>query len=261
MSQESIDLLPFSQSSHPTLAAAREARQVLADLLLPELARPITTISYNPWLAARRDDRHDYRAQALNHGFDDEHSIAAWFLSTEPIPEPTTERLSTITHQRIVFQTRAADQGWATFGGDGTFENSHTWFEASILRPNVPSCQQNESNVEPEGALWDMSWWDIADAREDLRAQGWEFVKGENGCLSWRVCNNLTASSEFRNYTVEWRRNVVAAVDDERAMGNGEGFLQLLGPGCIVVLWARAEQRHWVNKVEAATIEIEYDFL
>ncbi|KAF5632702.1 hypothetical protein F52700_6238 [Fusarium sp. NRRL 52700] len=260
MSQESMDLLPFSQSSHPTLAAANEARQVLAGLLLPELARPITSLVYNPWLVARRDGRHDYRAQALNHGFDDEYSIAAWFLSTGPIPKPTTEGLSTITPQRIVFQTRVADQGWADFGGDGTFENSHTWFEASILRPVGPSCQQNESNVHEE-ALSDISWWDIADAREDLRAQGWEFVEGENGRLSWKVCNNLTASSDFRNYKVEWRRDIVAAVDDERAIGTGEGFLQLLGPGCIVVLWARAEQRAWVNKVEAATIEIEYEFL
>ncbi|KAF5668245.1 ubiquitin ligase [Fusarium denticulatum] len=260
MSQESIDLLPFSQPFHPTLAASRETREDLARLLLPELARPIISLVYNPWLATRRDDRQDYRAQALDHGFDDEHSIAAWYLSTEPIPEPTTEGLSMVTPQRIVFQTRAADQGWATFGGDGTFENSHTWFEASILRSVGQGCQQNESNA-PKDALRDRSWWDIADAREDLRAQGWEFVEGENGRLSWRVCNNLTASSEFRNYTVEWRRNIVAAAEDERAIGNGEGFLQLLGPGCIVVLWARAEQRFWVNKVEGATIEIEYEFL
>ncbi|KAJ4172033.1 hypothetical protein NW754_007631 [Fusarium falciforme] len=254
MAQETPNPLPFSETTHTTLAAAIEARQLLADQLLPELARPITSLSYNPWIAKRRDDKQEYEAEPQVWGFIHDYSVAAAYLFTEPIPTG----LKMVTPKRIIFQTRAADQGWATFGGEGTFENSHTWFEASILRPR--DAHHDGAHVAPEGILRE-TWWGAPGARDDLKEHGWDFVEGEDGQLTWTVCNNLTASSEFRNYRVEWERGVVPDVDDEDAVGTGEGFLELLRPGCIVVLWARAEQAHWVNKVEAATIEIEYDFL
>ncbi|UPK95211.1 hypothetical protein LCI18_006146 [Fusarium solani-melongenae] len=256
MAQETLNPLPFSETTHTTLAAAIEARQLLADQLLPELARPITSLSYNPWIANRRDDKQEYEAKPQVGGIIHDYSVAAAYLFTEPIPS----ELKMVTAKRIIFQTRAADQGWATFGGEGTFENSHTWFEASILRPC--DTHHDGAHVVPEGILRE-TWWGVPGARDDLRKHGWDFVEGEDEELTWTVCNNLTASSEFRNYRVEWERGVLPDDDDDDgdAVGTGGGFLELLGPGCIIVLWARAEQAHWVNKVEAATIEIEFDFL
>ncbi|KAJ3538404.1 hypothetical protein NM208_g5919 [Fusarium decemcellulare] len=246
------NLLPYSQTSHPTLAAARETRQILAHALLPELARPI---AYKPWLVKRRDDEQEHRAGFSRQGTGDSYSIAALYLSTERIPTG----LTMVAPQRIIFQTRAADQGWATFGGDGTFDNSHTWFEASILRP-LDSRAPNEADASLEDILQD-TWWDVSRARNELMAHGWDFVEGPDERIAWRVCNNLTASGDYQNYKVEWTRGVETNVENERAVGRGEGFLELLQPGCIVVLWARAEQLNWVNHVAAATIEIEYDFL
>ncbi|EEU35566.1 uncharacterized protein NECHADRAFT_86792 [Fusarium vanettenii 77-13-4] len=253
MSEEAPNPLPFSETTHTTLAAAIEARQLLADQLLPELARPITSLSYNPWIAKRRDDKQEYETDSEG-GFIHEYSVGAIYLFTEPIPTG----LKMVTPKRIIFQTRAADQGWATFGGEGTFENSHTWFEASILRPIDTA--HDGAHVLPESIL-QQTWWGPAGARSHLNKLGWDFVEVEDGELTWTVCCNITASSEYRNYRVEWELDVEPEIDDEDAVGDGYGFLELLEPGCIVALWARAEQAHWVNKVAAATIEIEYDFL
>lgn len=233
MDQETPNLLPFSQTTRITLAAAAETRQLLAKRLLPELAGPIASFSYNPWIATRRDDGQEYGARSSEWSNDD-YSVAALYLFTEPLPK----ELKIVNARRIIFQTRAADQGWATFGGEGTFENSHTWFEASILRPRGADNDGADASFE---AILGSTWWDVRRSRDELRNHGWDFVEGEDGRLTWRVCNNLTASRRFRNYRVEWEEGVVTNVEDEMAMGRGEGFLELLGPGCIVVLWARAE--------------------
>ncbi|KAI1100263.1 hypothetical protein F4804DRAFT_319486 [Jackrogersella minutella] len=71
------------------------------------------------------------------------------------------------------------------------------------------------------------------------------------------VFNNITAQEEHHNYMVDWVRGVETDVEHHRAIGNGRGFLELLQSGDIVVLWARAQERAWLNKVGAATIEIE----
>lgn len=195
------------------------------------------SFGYNPCLQKRRDDEEEYTTEydETEGGY----GIAALYLSSQRIP--TGLRIT--TPRRIVFQTRAADQGFASFGGEGTFGNSHTWFEASILKPWAGS---GGHTIEADTALeevfdGDNTWWDVSHARGDLRSNGWDFVEGENGRLTWKVCNNLTACATFRNYRVEWTRGVATEVEDERAVGRGEGFLKLLKPGYKVVLWARAE--------------------
>lgn len=252
MAQKMPNRLPFSETAHPTLADAIETRKLLAHQLLPELARPIASLSYNPWITTRRDDKKEYEAEP-EVGFTHDYSVAAVYLFTEPIPTG----LKMITPKRIIFQVRAADQGWATFGGEGMFEDSCTWFEASILRPC--DTHHNGAHTAPEGIL-QKTWWDAPDARDDFKKHGWDFVEGEDEQLTWPVVN-LTESTEFSNYRVEWEKGVVPVdedavgtggeweggvipgvdVDDEYGVGDGEGFLELLGPGCIVVLWARAE--------------------
>ncbi|KAI0379295.1 hypothetical protein F5Y04DRAFT_260119 [Hypomontagnella monticulosa] len=266
---EQPPILPFTQPSHPTVTDAEKARLLLQDriqptTLPPELAIHIVSLGYNPWLAHRRV--HEWQFQAQRHPEDiDSFSVAGLYMSTARIPGGGGNKggTRTVLPQRIIFQTRAADQGWATWGGEGTFGNSHTWFEASILRPcpGPPGAEVNENKEEGgalEEALAEERWWDVRAAREALRERGWEFVEAPDGSVAWRVCNNITARSEYRDYRVEWKRGVETEVEDERAVGKGEGFLELLEPGCCVVLWARAEEAHWCNRVMAATIEIEY---
>ncbi|KAF5011002.1 hypothetical protein FDECE_2872 [Fusarium decemcellulare] len=229
-------LLPFSETSNPTLTAAPESK-------------PVGSLSSDHWIAIRRDSKLHYHANALDHRVEDNYSIAALYLSTKRMPMATP--------QRIIFQTRAADQGSPDAGEEGTFVNSHTWFEASILRPLDV---QNEAGEVPEGISSD-TWWDVPSAKDSFEAYGWGFVRGEDGCLTWRVCNNLAARKKFWNYRVEWRRGVVTNVKDKDkiAVGTGQGFLELLKPGDVVALWIRAEQAASVNNVEAATIEIQYE--
>ncbi|KAK2612299.1 hypothetical protein QQS21_001725 [Conoideocrella luteorostrata] len=237
--------LPYHVPFHPTVQESRIVRHILEKCVPTEIALLIMHLGYSPWLARRRAEAKEYQSLAP------EPNIAGIYLSTTtPIPRG-------FRSNRIIFQTRAADQGWATFGGEGTFNNSHTWFDASILRPLAPRAQENEHMVL-EHAMAN-EWNDIASARDALHERGWTFVVSQDGSITWRVCNNVTAEENHRNYRVEWARGVPTQVENELAEGKGEGFLELLQPGCIVVLWARAEEHLWCNKVSAATIEIELD--
>ncbi|KAI1382643.1 uncharacterized protein F4822DRAFT_101581 [Hypoxylon trugodes] len=247
--------LPYYRPHHSTFADAEVTRCLLQCRVPAELAIYMVSLGLRPWLVKRRDHPRRYAANFSRPGADA--SIAGLYLSTQCIPT-TVER--TIVPRRIVFQTRSADRGWATYSSDGTFNNSHTWFEASILRPFLQNDGGNGQGVALEDAFGRNTWWEPIDAREALREKGWDFVEAEDGCVMWRVCNNITALMEWRNYKVEWVRGVETMVKDEKAQGKGEGFLELLKPGCIVVLWARAE-RGCFNEVTAATIEIEYEMI
>ncbi|XXH00883.1 hypothetical protein Hte_007234 [Hypoxylon texense] len=251
--QESIvSELPFSQGARPV--ESEEQLSKLETGLRLEAAQNFMWLERTPWLVKRRDSPLEYSTRR-EHGTAYEPSIAGLYLSSNMIPR----NIPGITIQRIIFQTRAADQGWATFGGDGTFENSHTWFEASILRPLPPDTENTEENSRNVVGLEDIlrdTWRDVGSSKEDLANQGWEFVQGEGGRISWKVCNNITARIEYRNYLVEWKKGSPTGINEE-GKGNGDGFLELVEPGCIVVLWARAEEALWCNRVRAATVEIE----
>ncbi|KAM3074940.1 hypothetical protein ACMFMG_008346 [Clarireedia jacksonii] len=101
----------------------------------------------------------------------------------------------------ITFEMTSHDQGWATFGGNGTYNNSHTWFEASILRPTLDP---------PNGGMnWDLkeNYASTEDARDVIR-NGWDFVEynvGEEGRIQtvWKVHNNITAHETDKLYQVE----------------------------------------------------------
>ncbi|KAI1779215.1 hypothetical protein F4818DRAFT_403668 [Hypoxylon cercidicola] len=260
MDHQTQNVLPFSQDIHPTptVADTYKILHILKRKNLPtELALQIISLGYSPWVAKRRVYQNTYHVPG---GLmpSDESNITGLYLSTGRTPG---NGIRVVPH-RIIFQTNAADQGWADAGGHGTYENSHTWFEASILRPFPIGIEENRQYVALEDILpnqWlDAVTRDANPLRNDLNNKGWDLVEAEDGRVTWRVCNNLTASKPYRDYKVEWRRGVQTEVEDERAEGTGDGFLELLEPGFIVVLWARAQQWNWRNRVQAATIEIEY---
>ncbi|KAL0259730.1 hypothetical protein SLS55_005470 [Diplodia seriata] len=242
----------------------------------------VAALGCHPWVVARRGERRRYCCSAAAD--DDDlpmttssssrrtSSVAGLYLSTEPLPPPTLDyQLWLPIAHRVVFQVRTAGQGWLRGsregGGGGDMKEAlnprHAWFEASILTPVL---SRGLDRLATDGAtlqdvMAEMTWETPARAREALVERGWDFVEREDGGVVWKVCDGVTTSGEYRDRRVEWKRGVETQVGDEgEAVGRGEGFLERLTTGRIVVLWARAEHRYRENKVGAAAIEIEYEF-
>ncbi len=211
--------------------------------LPPELAlRVLEFACYEPRLCRYRGRVVTYKADSyVNPGH--EPSIAGLYLSlpevlAEGIPSGATFRAKSIT-----FRLRAADQGWATFGGQGTFNNSHTWFEASILRPTGERAARDYTVPLEDKVLEARSIEQVGDR---LRELGWEMVEHQ-GRHSWFVHTNITAQARYKDYSVHWVRNAVEPVPQEpRVMGDGAGFLEAIHPGDRVVLWALAEVSNFI---------------
>ncbi|OJD40289.1 ubiquitin-protein ligase [Diplodia corticola] len=286
-------ILPHTHTHNPTLQDIHHARHILQHAPLhsrsrsrtragqqpplpPELALLIVSLGYRPRLLRHTTEERTYRANSFWRP-GPYASVAGLYLSSAPLPAPDPSTgVARIVPQRVVFRTRSADQGWADAGGRGTFWNSHTWFEASIVRPVSPETEggaaamgdradhRAEAEVVGAASLGEVLpgvWETPGHARGALAEAGWDFVEGEEGSVVWKVCNNITAKDEYSDYVVEWGRGVAADAKDTEAVGKGKGFLERLDSGCVVVLWARAEQQCWENSVEQASIEIEYEVL
>ncbi|KAI3326740.1 hypothetical protein HD806DRAFT_520478 [Xylariaceae sp. AK1471] len=210
----------------------------------------LSLASYHPCRLSIRQLEAKYRADEFWRP-GPQASIAGLYLTVATLSVPDTIARA----KSITFQMKAADQGWADNGGKGTYHNSHTWYEASILRP--------QSKASAVAALTNTDMGNFrtpGEAGDYLRNHGWDMVES-NGTVVWRVHNNITACSEYKHYRVDWVAGIPTEVEDPRAMGNGQGFLGLLRPDDVVALWARAEQQAWINKIQEATIEIEYKVL
>lgn len=153
MDYQAHDILPFSQTSYVAPTAADEVLPILREKNLPdEIALEIASLGYSPGLSKRRVRQQVYHVS--NYGTPtNQANITGLYLSTNRMPENGWR----VGPQRIIFQTRAKDQGWADAGGDGTFENSHTWFEASILRSFPLGTEGNDRDVTLEDDL-SISW-------------------------------------------------------------------------------------------------------
>ncbi|KAI3399711.1 hypothetical protein diail_5778, partial [Diaporthe ilicicola] len=214
--------------------------------LPPELALSILAHAvYQPRITSSRAEEIEYRANDFWQP-GPQASVAALYLTTKALP-PYFRRAS-----RVTLQMRSADQGWATFGGDGTYDNSHTWFEACILRP-VPggggAIAAAAASPVPVG--WALQWHPLemqlpqtfrnpGYAKPALEHMGWYMVD-HNGRDTWMVHHNITASRDLGNYRVDWVAGMPTDIEDPRAIGDGEGFLSALMPGDKIALWARAE--------------------
>ncbi|KAI1420069.1 hypothetical protein F5Y12DRAFT_163924 [Xylaria sp. FL1777] len=242
---------------NPTVDDVIEVRRILTELRISNHTVPmeialmiLSFASYHPCQSSIKRLKVEYEADEFwKPG--PEASIAGLYLTAATLSVPAT----TARPKSIIFQMKAADQGWADNGGEGTYHNSHTWYEASILRP-----RSEESTATALANTRMKNFPTPGEARDHLRSHGWDVVES-NGTIVWRVHNNITACSRYRHYRVDWVAGIPTKVDDPRAMGDGQGFLELLGPGDVVVLWARAEEQAWMNKIREATIEIEYEVL
>lgn len=142
------------------------------------------------------------RVEELEYNADDfwepgpQASVAALYLSTQPLP-PYFRRASCIT-----LQMRGADQGWATFGGDGTYDNSHTWFEACILRP-LPSDTASAPSIPGESqesleVQMPQTFRSPSDANQELEQRGWRMVN-HDGRDTWMVHHNSMLYAIWEN--------------------------------------------------------------
>lgn len=92
---------------------------------------------------------------------------------------------------------RSAGQCFATYGGGGTYGNSHTWFEVCILRrlpgaadPVPPGPGGDELQLQlPLELQVSLSFRSPGDANQELAQLGWEMVD-HNGSNTWMVHHN-----------------------------------------------------------------------
>lgn len=220
---------------NPTVDDVLAARRILTDVVPVEIALIILSFAtYHPRRSSIKRVNKRYEANEFWRPGPTA-SVAGLYLTVQglSVPDDTVARAKCIT-----FQMKAADQGWADNGGDGTYHNSHTWFEASILRPRSDAFMVTSLTLSDHMDNFPSP----AEARAHLRGHGWDMVENSNdSSVVWRVHNNVTACREYRHYRVRWVAGISAKVDDPRAMGDGEGFLEILRPDDVVVLWARAE--------------------
>lgn len=186
-------LRPVYQVYNPTRQDVRVTELILMGLRLKampghlpsELALSILAhADYRPRIISSRAEELEYHANDFWEP-GPRASVAALYLTTQTLP-PYFRRAS-----RITLQMRSADQGWATFGGEGTYENSHTWFEACILRP-VPSATTASAPQEvpqPLEVQMTQTFRSSGDANQELEQQGWRMVN-HDGRSTWMVHHN-----------------------------------------------------------------------
>ena len=141
----------------------------------------------------------------------------------------------------------ASEKGPASAGGNGNYHNSHTWFEASILRPvSIPSDPAIE-DVHSDGK---MRLCPIPPTSHQWFLQKeHQFIPTPDGRgIVWHVHNNVTAQEDPSERRVKWRAGERLELGEDKesmriGMGDGEGFVQSLRSGDRVALWARAEVR------------------
>lgn len=166
--------------------------------LPPEVALPILALAgYNPRAVSSRAEEKEYHADDFWEP-GPRASVAALYLTTAPALPSYFRRAVSVT-----VQVRGADQGWATFGGEGTYENSHTWFEACILRPLGPGAAAVASSPaatpaggDVQGALEaqvPQTFRSPADAEQELGEKGWGMVT-RGGRDTWLVHHNSMIS-------------------------------------------------------------------
>lgn len=154
---------------NPTVDDVQNVRLILITLRVRNQTVPmeialmiLSFASYHPRQSNIKKSKAIYRADEFWRP-GPEASIAGLYLTVATLPLSDDVARA----QSITFQMKAADQGWADNGGEGTYHNSHTWFEASILRP--------ESEASTAAALEDINMGNFrtpGEAQDYLRTHG-----------------------------------------------------------------------------------------
>ncbi|KJA19745.1 hypothetical protein HYPSUDRAFT_204331 [Hypholoma sublateritium FD-334 SS-4] len=201
-------------------------------------------------------------------------------------PIPVLEGVP-VRARRVRFRIRSHDQGWGGEAAPGPYENSHTWFEALVIRGYRDAGGRHSANAEEE----------ISEMLEDrdayphmqhggllLRANEFPATTlffglfggapartmtlttvmnpraGADAPDVWGVQRNRRADREERMHEVVWnpRADPSDEETDPRLTGSslGVGFVDSLQPGDRVAVVARALYPGWENCVRSVSVEI-----
>lgn len=206
----SSDPLAPRTDFNPTPTDILIARLILRGLRLRALPRLpeevaleiLALAAYRHRVVRHRVAAREYRADDFWRPGPTAH-VAGLYLTTDPLP--ARGRAATRA-TRVTVQVRSADQGWADNGGHGTYHNSHTWFEACVLRPVVrrddddvmagvvPATDEGEDDGRLESVVT-TTFRSPEDARQELRERGWDIVE-RNGRSTWLVHHNRMLLSD-----------------------------------------------------------------
>jgi hypothetical protein len=172
-------------------------------------------------------------------------SHATLCVDTDPMDNMTVNDIrrngETPKIKLVEFEIVSRDQAWTSENTHGTFSTS-SWLEVSILR------MQDHNGTPATGPLLLTGWLnDPSNCHQDVSSRGWTLVKrpesakqgpqdGE-GDFAWYLQGNRVAVG-LDDYRIVW-------TEDDRegneGAGSGEGFLQELGEGDRILVWARAK--------------------
>ncbi|KAF2685620.1 hypothetical protein K458DRAFT_476976 [Lentithecium fluviatile CBS 122367] len=188
--------------------------------------------------------------------------LNAGVLTKNTLRDLKTASVSTKVKE-IEFVISSRDQGWTSEGTDGTFQTS-SWLEVSIVRPTglYPS-RALGGGVPPISGAQRPTDLQTMFARRGMtlvtrpEEAGWGIQNGE-GHLAWYLQGNRVASrGRFSEYRVVWAVN---HREGNEGAGDGLGFLEALGEGDRIVVWARAKYPGWQCVVESVKVNVRYSF-
>ena len=143
--------------------------------------------------------------------------------------------------KRIEFDVTSRDQGWTDQDTEGTYSTS-SWLEVSILRD-----ASNINSLLPTPRLVNTWISSPLDYHTNMVGRGWSLVKrpedaiqgpqgGEGGYAWYLQGNRVMAGND--DYHVVWSEH---GHEGNAGSGSGKGFLEALGEGDRVMVWARAK--------------------
>jgi len=243
----------FTENFVPSEEEVLAAREVLLEHLPLDLTRIILNeAEYWPMLFSWRESDPPYTVE----------EGAKCYLVTPKIPEKGALVDEPIRVERVVFRTVSHDQGWASSGkqpNDGVYDESHTWFEAAIIR-NLPDGAHADARVAHllVGDHGGPTPCHVPNPHSDGH--------------TWILQKNIRAEGDEELHEIEWDGRLDAAsqaqpVDAETlettlptGSGRGRGFVRALQAGDCVAIYAKAQHPAWVNHVLGADVQVYYSF-
>ncbi|OJD35967.1 uncharacterized protein BKCO1_14000156 [Diplodia corticola] len=198
-SQSTVTRQPSLPDHNPTPADVYAVLSILRNEIHPRIPHELNfaildLAKYHPRII---HGRHRSMTQPVNEDGPSEASLRGdpgLYLSTPPIQCPNEGSNDfAITH--IEFRVQASHH---VVDEDETYNNSPTWFEASILQ-RIPDMQASTEPLEEVPSLETLV--SPIDAIEEFQRLGWKF-KGDADNIFWKVHSNITTSSDPRKYTV-----------------------------------------------------------
>ncbi|KAH6622240.1 hypothetical protein C7974DRAFT_218842 [Boeremia exigua] len=272
-------------SFDPTLLDAETALAILASLRLPNEIALCILDQAQYWI---KDEYNcEEHTLLIDGAWSLDYSAVYPYLCVRAYPQLQGRHLQL---REITFTIVSHDQGWTTEDTQGTYQTS-SWFEVSIIRPNMASSDLLEPGLR---LLRDMNIrGDIVDgvkvAFDIIHSDGrFELVRrpssdfepqrvhctemmqvnsqGEKeGEYAWYLQGNEVARKKsvfegemIKRYRVTWgcKHNPVQVTNE--GAGSGDGFIDSIEKDDYICVWARAKRRGWENQIYGVRMVMRY---